>query len=289
MQIELSEKQFKRQFLSESSCYNYLIKNKWPNGFVCRRCRNKSFYKGKNVFHRRCTKCRYDESPTANTLFHKLKFPVNKAFSIVYELLNNEDGISSCELARTYSLQQSTAWLFKRKVIQGMARLHTSSFRVSQKDDILKPRNFNLGKILLTEAAVGTGIDLEIYPRLHPFKGHYFIESVKFRAFPLALELNHTDLDEQKRIHSKAKGNAWMFSLLNTLEENMLMKIDYLNGLTSWIKSTHRHVSSKHLFFYCSEYAYRFFSKQKKSKGFPRLIQAIILHPKLEYKQLVDT
>jgi hypothetical protein len=289
MQIELSKKQFKRQFLSEMHCYNYLIKNKWPNGFVCRRCRNTSFYKGKSEFHRRCKACRYDESPTANTLFHKLKFPVSKAFSIVYELLKREDGMSSCELARTYSLQQSTTWLFKRKVIQAMTRLHTSAYWVSLEDDRLKPRGMNLSKILLAEAAIGTGVDLEVYPRLHPFKGHYFIESVKFRAFPQAIESNPNNVYGQKRIHSKAKGNAWMFSLVNVFEENVQMKIDYLHGLSSWIRNTHRHVSPKHLFFYCSEYAYRFFSIRKKSKGFPRLIQAIILHPKLEYKQLVDT
>lgn len=89
---------------------------------------------------------------------------------------------------------------------------------------------------------------------------------------------------------STAKGNTWMKSLMHLEgEENAEMKNDFISGLIGWIRNTHRHVSPKHLFYYCSEYAYRFFNIQKNSRGFPRLIQAIILHPKLEYKQLVET
>ena len=35
---------------------------------------------------RRCTRCKTEESATAHTIFHNLKFPVNKAFYIAYNV-----------------------------------------------------------------------------------------------------------------------------------------------------------------------------------------------------------
>ncbi len=282
-------KQFERSLRSKVACFDYLIKQKWPNGFVCRRCGNSKYYRGKSQFHRRCSKCKYDESPTANTLFHKLKFPINKAFSIIFDLLNNPEGYSSCALSRSYALQQSTTWLFRRKVAQGMTRLHTCSFKVTESGNGLQQKGLNLNKLLLTEAALGAGINLDLYSRLHPFEGYYFAEAARFNSVPSCIVLSDHELMEKKVIHSKARGNAWLLSLMPLSGENVEMKADFLCGFTNWIRCTHRHVSPKHLFYYCGEYAYRFFNIQSNSRGFPRLIQAIILHPKLQYKQLKET
>jgi len=71
-------------------------------------------------YSRQCTSCRYDESPTANTLFHKIKFDILKAFYIVYFVSTNKKGITSTELARKLGLRQKTCWAFKRKVMKAM-------------------------------------------------------------------------------------------------------------------------------------------------------------------------
>ena len=60
------------------------------------------------------------ESPTAGTLFHKVKFDLLKAFWIVYFLATNKKGFSSTELARKLELGQKTCWRFKRKVMKAM-------------------------------------------------------------------------------------------------------------------------------------------------------------------------
>jgi hypothetical protein len=44
--------------------------------------------------------------PTAGTLFHKVKFPLLKAFYIVYFVATSKKGISSTELSRKLSLRQ---------------------------------------------------------------------------------------------------------------------------------------------------------------------------------------
>ena len=71
----INQLEFSKRFYSNDACYQYLIEQKWGNGFACIRCGNVSYYKGKTYYHRRCKKCRYDESVTCNTVFHDLKMP----------------------------------------------------------------------------------------------------------------------------------------------------------------------------------------------------------------------
>jgi hypothetical protein len=75
---------------------------------------------GKATQSRQCTCCRYVESPTAQTLFHKVKFDLLKAFYIVYFVSTNKKGITSTELSRKLNLRQKTCWGFKRKVMKAM-------------------------------------------------------------------------------------------------------------------------------------------------------------------------
>lgn len=63
----------------------------------------------------------HDESERAHTLFHKLKFPIESAFTIVYILSTVKKGMISCEIARQFNIHQETAWSFKRKVQEAMS------------------------------------------------------------------------------------------------------------------------------------------------------------------------
>jgi len=71
---------------------------------------------------RQCTKCGYQATPTSGTLFHKVKFPLLKAFYIVYFMSTNKKGISSTELSRKLDLRQKTCWSFRTKVSKAMKR-----------------------------------------------------------------------------------------------------------------------------------------------------------------------
>ncbi len=92
------------------------------NGFSCSKC-NHSYYwiNKKDPFVRVCKGCRHIESVTANTLFHKVKFSLRKAFLIIFEMSTTTKGCSSPVLARKYGINQKTAWLFMFKVRKAMA------------------------------------------------------------------------------------------------------------------------------------------------------------------------
>jgi len=81
----------------------------------------------------------YDESATSGTLFHKLKFPILKAFHILFRLSIHKKGISSVQIGKEYGIQQKTAWLFRQKAQIAMkssekifltGRVHVDEFTV---------------------------------------------------------------------------------------------------------------------------------------------------------------
>ncbi|MEI6866322.1 hypothetical protein [Flavicella sp.] len=57
---ELSRKEFHSKFGEESLCLSFLSWVKWEEGFSCFKC--------KKEYNKRCSKCGYDKSPTANTI-----------------------------------------------------------------------------------------------------------------------------------------------------------------------------------------------------------------------------
>ena len=101
---------FNRQFKSDADCYEYLASIKWPGeNYQCKRCGYSKYYKGKKLFSKRCLKCKYDESPTAGTMFDKCKFPLLIAFHIVFKISSKKKGMSSLELSHEFELDSQPA------------------------------------------------------------------------------------------------------------------------------------------------------------------------------------
>lgn len=115
--------EFEQQFPNDEACLKYLSELKWADGFVCPQCGHTHYcsHTKSKPYERQCTKCHHICSPTAGTLFHKLKFPILKAFWIIYLMATSKEGISSTELSRKLGLRQKTCWLFKHKVMKAMS------------------------------------------------------------------------------------------------------------------------------------------------------------------------
>jgi hypothetical protein len=109
-----SQLEFNRMFKNEQDCYEYLNKLRWAKGFRCAKCGSDKYRSGNKKYDRRCVTCGTHHSLTAHTLFHKLKFSILKAFHIAFSL-SSKKGISTCEIAKRFEINQKTAWLFKRK------------------------------------------------------------------------------------------------------------------------------------------------------------------------------
>lgn len=138
---KISIKEFHSFFNDEDKCLSFLAQQKWENGFVCRNCGHTHYCKGKTAYSRRCTKCKKDESATANTIFHRCRIHLPDAFKIAH-LVCTEPKISSIELSNTLDLRHMTCWNFKKKVTQC----------IDQRTDVSED-----GKVQLKEVILGIG------------------------------------------------------------------------------------------------------------------------------------
>jgi hypothetical protein len=103
------------------ACYRFLEKLKDQKGFTCSKCGNSKFSEGTQKFARRCTRCGYNESVTANTLFHAIKFPITKAFYLVYLTCTHKKSFTLEELSHKLDLRLNTVWAFRQKVTERIA------------------------------------------------------------------------------------------------------------------------------------------------------------------------
>jgi transposase-like protein len=111
---------FREHFQTKEDCYNFLIAQKWGSGFKCIKCGCTKCHKGRQWFYKRCSGCKYDESATANTLFHKSKLCILKTFEFAFRVSVKIKGMSTMELAKEFSCQQKSAWLLKAKFQNAM-------------------------------------------------------------------------------------------------------------------------------------------------------------------------
>ncbi len=118
---EVTYEEFMMVYPDDFSCMQYLADLKWKNGYSCRKCGFNEFGKGKEVLSRRCKKCGYNESITVYTLFHKLKFPLKKAFYLLFLTTSKENQYTVDELSEVLDLRRNTCWSFKKKIEEKIA------------------------------------------------------------------------------------------------------------------------------------------------------------------------
>jgi len=117
----MSYDEFSTLYPDKLACYRFLEELKDQHGFTCSKCGNVRFSEGAQKFARRCTRCGYNESVTANTIFHAIKFPISKAFYIVYLTYTNKKSFTLDEMSHKLDLRLNTIWAFRQKVSERIA------------------------------------------------------------------------------------------------------------------------------------------------------------------------
>lgn len=112
---QLAEADFATITSSPENCLAFLANMKWQDGYQCKKCGNANYCKGSTPHSRRCTRCKYSESATANTPFHGCHIPLPVAFGIAREICCKPK-VSTWELSRQTDIRQMTCWKLKKKI-----------------------------------------------------------------------------------------------------------------------------------------------------------------------------
>lgn len=111
---------FMKQYGSEEKCRSALFSIRWPNGFRCPKCGNKTYYeiKKRNVFQ--CNRCHFQTSVIAGTIFHSSNLPLTKWFLAMFLMTQSKKGISALELSRQIGASYNATWRLKHKLMKVM-------------------------------------------------------------------------------------------------------------------------------------------------------------------------
>jgi two-component system, sensor histidine kinase LadS len=129
MEKTMDYAQFKTLYPDTLACYRFLENLKWERSFQCRKCGNEKYFDGAQKFSRRCTRCGYNESITSYTIFHSIKFPIEKAFYIAYLTVVGKKDFTLEALADQLDLRVNTLWGFKHKVAERISELEKGGKR----------------------------------------------------------------------------------------------------------------------------------------------------------------
>lgn len=273
---------FHQRFKTDDDCLEYLSCIKWENGFSCKRCDNDKYCVGKKPFNRRCTKCRYEESPTSGTMFDKVKFSILKAFHIAFKISTKKKGMSSLELSNEFGLRQKTCWEFKWKLQQAMASslqypltgtVHVDECYIGGPEEQKRGRSKGDKKLVvlvleIIEGGVGRAyaevIEHSSAKELGAFLRKYVSKDAKIISDEW---LGYTPLKiEFTKLEQVASDDGKNFKDIHI----------HIMNIKSWLRGIHHHCSKERIQGYLDEYHFRYNRRQKMGVIFDTLIKRMV-------------
>ena len=286
---------FTETFSDTEKCKNYLAQIKWENGFTCPSCGHNHCWEGTKPFTKVCKSCRYTESVTSNTVFHKIKFDLRKAFLILFEMSSSTKSCSSTVMGARYEINQKTAWLFMSKVRRAMASSKLFPLKGPCEVDDCVIGGKQAGEIsrevlkkkklaIVIDKAGKTGIKRAYAVKLNNCSAKELKKLFDSHIDPKALvktdkRRGYQSLVDQYNINQEQFNPKENFQLINR----------FTQGLKSWIRGVHHHISNRFLQGYLNEYCYRFNRHGIKPKIFHLMIERMMATPPATYKILYNT
>ena len=284
---------FNRYFQKEDDCYRYLSEIKWASeDFSCKRCGYVKYGKGKKPYSRRCTKCNYDESPTAGTMFDKCKFSLLIAFHIAFKISTKKKGMSSEELSEEFTLRQKTCWEFKWKVQQAMK----SSGRYPLRGTVHVDEFYVGGEEEGGKRGRGKGNKRLVIVALEIVKGGFgraYAENIKDASSASFKPFFERYIDKEAEVVTD-EWTGYMplkdsYKKLRQIPSNKGKSFPELHihimNIKIWLRGIHHHCREERIQGYLDEYHFRFNRRSKMGAIFDLLMKRMVQH---EPKRLND-
>ncbi len=285
--------EFSDRFSDNNSCKLYMSEVKWISDFSCTKCGHEKYSSRKN-HSRTCTKCKYTESSTAGTMFHKVKFGLRKAFMIVFEMTNSTRGLSASQVAKRYGITRKTAWLFMHKVRIAMksseeypmeGNVQVDEFSFGGKEKGKQGRSYDTKKKKVISSVEMT--DEGKVKRLYSMKiDDYSSKSLRKIFEKHISKTAHIDTDKWKgykpimndyNITQKYSDNGQGLKQMHTM----------IHQLKSWIRTIYSWIDHGHTDKYLDEFSFRVNRSIYKNTIFHKLIERVIKGKHYAYNDII--
>jgi len=230
----------------------------------------------------------------ANTLFHKVKFGLRKAFFMCFEMSTTTKSLSASQMGVRYGVRESTARLFMHKVREAMkssqstpmdGTVHIDEFVVGGKEDDKPGRSYDSKKkksicaVQLTdEGKVKRFYALRIKDFSSKSLSTIFDKHISFQAQVVTDQWKgYRPLMKDYHIEQIPSDNGSNFKALHTM----------IHQLKSWIRTTYSWVSEKNIERYFNEFCYRINRSQSKDSIFNNLIKRMVSTDNITHHQII--
>lgn len=285
--------EFAERFKTDEDCQLYLAHFKWSEGFKCVKCGNSRSQVRRN-HSRTCNICSHTESVTANTLFHKVKFGLRKAFFICFEMATTTKSLSATQVGVRFGITEKTARLFMHKVREAMrssenypmeGNVHVDEFVVGGKEEGKVGRSYDSNKKKMV-CAVELTDDGKV-------KRMYSLNIDNYSAKELEKVFEKHISKDANVVTDKWKGYRPLMKRYNItqIESNHGMNFTALHTMIhqvkSWIRTTYSWVSEFNINRYVNEFCFRINRSQMKENIFNNLIGRMIKADKVYQSELI--
>ena len=293
--------EFEAWFVSEEACRDYLLRLRWPNGFVCPRCGAVRGWTSRRGLIT-CADCGHQTSATAGTIFQDSRKPLSVWFRAMWYVTGSKAGTSAATIQRVLGLgSYKTAWTWLHKLRRAMVRPGRERLQgwVEVDETFLgAPEPGRHGRRLGNKALIavaaevkGEGIGRIRMQRvadgsarsLHPF----VLSSIE----PGSLLLTD-DWQGYAGLEKKGYRHEGMEVARSGLPASTVLPRVHrvVSLLKRWLMGTHQGaVSHEHLDYYLDEFTFRFNRRTSRSRGklFYRLMQQAVAISPTPYAALI--
>lgn len=293
--------EFESRFGTEEACREYLLRLRWPEGFICPRCQTKLAWTAQRD-RLICVACRYQASATAGTIFQDTHKPLRLWFRAMWHVTSQKNGASALGLQRVLGLgSYLTAWTWLHKLRRAMVRPRRD--RLSGQVEVDEtfvggvsegPRGRGSeGKALIVIAAEedGKGVGRIRMARVADASAANLHGFVRQAIEPGTIV--HTDgWDGYAGL--EGHGYSHKITVLRGRGKNaaseLLPRVHIVASLLKrWLLGTHQgSVSLQHLDYYLDEFTFRFNRRKSSFRGklFYRLVEQAVAVGPSPYKSM---
>jgi len=285
--------EFAERFKTDLDCKEYLSEMKWKEDYNCVKCEHKKSQIRRD-YSRTCNKCSHTESASSNTLFHKVKFGLRKAFFIAFEMTTTTKSLSASQMGVRYGITDKTARLFMHKIREAMKSsgnnpmegiVHVDEFVIGGKEKGKVGRSYNSKKKKIVCSIELT--DNGKVKRMYALK----IDNYSSKELETIFEQH---ISEQANITTDQwKGYRPLSREYNITQEKSVGGVNFkalhtmIHQLKSWLRTTYSWISPFNVNRYLDEFCYRINRSQSKNNIFNNLIERMVHSDKKYQTELI--
>jgi transposase-like protein/Zn ribbon nucleic-acid-binding protein len=289
------------RFATEEQCREYLYMLRFPNGFLCPKCKGKKSWKINDILYE-CIKCSHQTSVIAGTVFQDTRKPLKTWFIAIWWVTTQKNGASAKGLQQVRGLKSyQTAWTWLHKIRKAMVNPQ----REKLSGDIeLDEMYFGGSK----DKKQGRGGENQISIAIAVELRGKQLGRVRMNVINDASSNSlHTFICKNIEPGSKVITDAWNGyngienkgfireihkQTIASHDDEMLPHVHMIASLLKrWLLGTHQGaISEKHFQSYLDEYVFRFNRRKAAKRGllFYKLLECALAIEPTTYKDIIN-